>query len=119
MLKIFISFVIASVAVIAALIFTGASLSQYIAVLISLLALTVSIVSAFKEDIFSFQPVVLFDEIIMAPPSGPSHDSIEFVLPLTFINKGYGPGVVNMLALRVESADGMKFEVDPGFKTKI
>jgi len=39
MLKIFISFVVASVAVIAALIFTGASLSQYIAVLISLLAL--------------------------------------------------------------------------------
>jgi len=35
MLKIFISFVVASVAVIAALIFTGASLSQYVAVLIS------------------------------------------------------------------------------------
>jgi hypothetical protein len=96
------------VAVIAALIFMGASLSQYVAVLISLLALTVSIVSAFKEDIFSFQPVVLFDEIIMAPPSGPSHDSIALVLPLTFINKGHGAGVVNMLALRVESADGMK-----------
>ena len=108
MLKIFISFVVASVAVIAALIFMGASLSQYVAVLISLLALTVSIVSAFKEDIFSFQPVVLFDEIIMAPPSGRSHDSIALVLPLTFINKGHGAGVVNMLALRVESADGMK-----------
>ena len=108
MLKIFISFVVTSVAVIAALIITGASLSQYIAVLISLLALIVSIVSAFKEDIFSFQPTVLFDEIIMAPPSGPSHESVALVLPLTFINKGHGAGVVNMLALRVESADGMK-----------
>lgn len=108
MLKIFISFVVASVAVIAALIFTGASLSQYVAVLISLLALTVSIVSAFKEDIFSFQPVVLLDEIIMPPPSGPSHDSIALILPLTFINKGHGVGVVDMLALRVESANGMK-----------
>lgn len=44
----------------------------------------------------------------MAPPSGPSHDSVALVLPLTFINKGHGAGVVNMLALRVESADGMK-----------
>lgn len=108
MLKIFISFVLASVAVIAALVLTDASLSQYIAVLISSLALTVSIVSAFKEDIFSFQPIVLLDEIIMAPPSGPLHDSIALVLPLTFINKGHGAGIVNMLALRVESADGMK-----------
>jgi hypothetical protein len=108
MLKIFICFVVASVAVIAALILTGASLSQYIAVLISSLALTVSMVSAFKEDIFSFQPMVLFDEIIMAPPSGTSHDSVALVLPLTFINKGHGAGVVNMLALRVESVDGMK-----------
>lgn len=93
---------------IAGLVLTGALLSQYIAVLISLLALTVSIVSAFKEDIFSFQPMVLFDEIIMAPPSGPSHDSIALVLPLTFINKGHGAGVINMLALRIESADGVK-----------
>ena len=85
-----------------------AALSQYVAVLISLLSLTVSIVSAFKEDIFSFQPVVLFDEIIMAPPSGPSHNSIALVLPLTFINKGHGAGVINMLALRVESEDGNK-----------
>lgn len=108
MLKILIGCVTASFAVIAALILTGASISQYIAVLISLVALIVSIVSAFKEDIFPFQPTVLLDEIIMAPPSGPSHDSVALVLPLTFINKGHGAGVVNMLALRVESADGLK-----------
>ena len=85
-----------------------AELSQYVAVLISLLALTVSIVSAFKEDIFSFQPVVLFDEIIMAPTSGPSHNSIALLLPLTFINTGHGAGVINMLAIRVESEHGIK-----------
>jgi hypothetical protein len=108
MLKIFISFVVASVALIAALILTGMSPPQYIAIVISSLALTVSMVSAFKEDIFPFQPMVIFDEIIMAPTSAPSHDSIALVLPLTFINNGHGAGVVNMLALRVESADGMK-----------
>ena len=107
-LNIFIGFVVTNVAVIAGLVFTGAYLSQYIAVLISLLALTVSIVSAFKEDIFSFQPMVLFDEIIMAPPSGPSHNSLALLLPLTFINKGHGAGVINMPALQVESEDGVK-----------
>jgi hypothetical protein len=52
--------------------------------------------------------MVLFDEIIMAPSSGPSHDSIALVLPLTFINKGHGAGVINRLALRVESENGVK-----------
>lgn len=108
MLKFIINSVVASVAVIVGLVLTGASLSQYIAVIISLLALIVSIVSAFKEDIFSFKPMVLFDEIIMAPPTGPSHDSVALLLPLTFINKGHGAGVVNMLALLVESEDGVK-----------
>lgn len=106
MLKIFVAFVIACVLVAAGLILAGASLSQYLAVLISMLALIVSIVSAFKEDIFPFQPMVLFDEIIMAPTSGPSHNSIALVLPLTFINMGNGAGVVHMLALRVESEKG-------------
>lgn len=108
MLKVFVSIVLVIVFVIVALLLTEASLAQYIAVFISSLALAVSVVSAFKEDIFSFQPIVLFDEIILSPPSGPSHDSIALVLPLTFINKGHGAGVVNMLALRVESADSMK-----------
>ena len=76
MLKIFISFFVASVEVIAALILKSASLSQYIAALIPLLAFTVSIVSAFKEDIFAFQLLVLFNKINMARPSLAPHDSI-------------------------------------------
>ena len=52
--------------------------------------------------------MVLFDEIIMAPPSGPSDDSVALVWPLTFINKGHGAGVINMLALRVESEGVVK-----------
>lgn len=106
--KIFVALVIAAVMVIAGLVLADASLSQYVAVLISLLALVVSIVSSFKEDIFPFQPSVLFDEIIMAPTSGPSHNSLALVLPLTFINKGNGAGVIHMLALCVESDEGTK-----------
>jgi len=94
--------------VIAGLVLVDASISQYVAVLISLLALVVSIVSAFKEDIFPFQPNVLLDEFVMAPTSGPSHNSVALVLPLTFINKGNGAGVIHMLALRVESKGKIK-----------
>jgi hypothetical protein len=32
--------------------------------------------------------------IIMAPLSGPSHNSVALVLPLTFINKGHGSSSV-------------------------
>lgn len=65
--KIIVALFVASVLVISGLLVADASIAQYIAVLISLLALVVSIVSAFKEDIFPFQPVVLLDEIILAP----------------------------------------------------
>ena len=104
--KIIVALFLASVLVISGLLVADASIAQYVAVLISLLALVVSIVSAFKEDIFPFQPVVLLDEIILAPTSGPSHDSLALVLPITFMNKGNGAGVVHMLALRVE-CDGV------------
>lgn len=106
--KFFVAIVVACVMVVAGLVLVDASLSQYVAVLISLLALVVSIVSAFKEDIFPFQPSVLLDEIVMAPTSGPSHNSVAIVLPLTFINRGNGAGVINMLALRVESKGQVK-----------
>lgn len=106
--KFFVAVVVACVMVIAGLVLVDASFSQYVAVLISLLALVVSIVSAFKEDIFPFQPSILFDEIVMAPTSGPSHNSVALVLPLTFINKGNGAGVIHMLALRVESEGRVK-----------
>jgi hypothetical protein len=90
MLKVLLSFVAASVAAIAGLVLAVAALFQDIVVHMSLLALTLSILSAFKEDIFPFRPIVPLKEIIMAPPSGPSHNSIAPILPLKFINKGHG-----------------------------
>jgi hypothetical protein len=106
--KVFIFLVIACVMVIAGVALADASLSQYIAVFISLLALVVSIVSAFKEDIFPFQPHVLLDEIIMALPTEPPHTNVTLVLPITFINKGNGAGVIHMLALLVETEGNKK-----------
>lgn len=106
MAKVIVASLFASVLIVSGFLLADAEITQYVAVLISLLALVVSIVTAFKEDIFPFQPVVLFDEIILSPTSGPSHDSLALVLPITFMNKGNGAGVIHMLALRVE-CDGM------------
>lgn len=108
MSKAFIFLVIVCVLAIVGLLVSNASATEYTAVLISLLALVVSIVSAFKEDIFPFQPRVLLDEIILAPMSAPSHDSLALVLPITFLNNGNGAGVIHMLALRVESSSKTK-----------
>ncbi len=108
MTKIFIVLVVACVIAIFGLVATGAAVVQYAAVFISLLALMVSLVSAFKEDLFPFQPRVLLDEIIFAPHSGPSHDRLSLVLPLTFLNGGNGAGVIHMLALRVECGNVVK-----------
>jgi len=58
MLKVLLSFVAASVAAIAGLVLAVAALFQDIVVHMSLLALTLSILSAFKEDIFPFRPIV-------------------------------------------------------------
>lgn len=103
MFKIFSGLIVVSVTIIAVTIFKGSNYSHNDAVLILLLALIVSLVSAFKEDFFTFRPRLLFDVIMMAQSNAPSHDSTSLLLPLTFINKGHGAGVINMLALRVES----------------
>jgi|APCry1669189534_1035231.scaffolds.fasta_scaffold59894_1 hypothetical protein len=108
MSKLFISLIFLCAAAIEFLTATGASSSQYISVFISLLALLVSIISSFKEDIFPFKPEVLCNEIIITPPNAPSHDSLALILPLTFINKGNGAGAINMLALRVEMKGKVK-----------
>ena len=36
---------------------------------------------------------------------------LALVLPLTFINNGHGSGAINMIALRVESENGVKLSI--------
>jgi hypothetical protein len=93
---------------IAVLVATGADTGDYVAATIALLALVVSIVSAFKEDVFPFRTDVLIAEVVVAAPTGPSHDSLALVLPIHFVNTGHGGGVVEGLSLKVEHANRTK-----------
>lgn len=108
MLKVFIGFVVASVTAIVGLVSTGAALSQRIAVRISLLARTVSILAALLRRYFFLPGNSSFRRDHHGSAKRAFAHSIALVLSLTFINKDHGAGVINMLARRVESGDGMK-----------
>jgi hypothetical protein len=75
---------------------------------IASLALIVSIVSAFKNQIFPFQLETLTDSIILAAPSAPSHNSLALIIPITFLNKGHGSGVIEGLTIKIECCNRIK-----------
>ncbi len=106
--KLFVSLVLVAVFTICALALANATMSQYLSAAISLAALLVSVVSAFKEDVFPFRPVAAVDEIILAPTTLPSHDSLALVVPITFVNTGYGAGLIEGLTIKVQGATGVK-----------
>lgn len=81
---------------------------EKITVLIALVALIISILSGFKDTIFPFRLKVITDEIILAKPTAPSHDSFALVIPLTFINEGNGSGVIEGISIKVEGQNSTK-----------
>ena len=54
--------------------------------LISVIALAVSLVSNFKNELFDFRLRVVAGDITFATPTAPSHKSIAVILQTTFIN---------------------------------
>lgn len=102
--KFFVFLILSAVLAVAGLAVFNASMSQYLTALIALAALTVSVVSAFKEDLFPFRPRVLLDEVLFAPATGPTHDSPVIVLPIAFVNEGHGSGVIEGLTLKIEGS---------------
>lgn len=82
--------------------------NSWISAVIALAALLVSLVSAFKDEIFPFQLSVLTDEVIFAPPTLPSHDSAALIFPLVFMNEGNGSGVVEALSIKIEGNNSTK-----------
>ena len=82
--------------------------SSWISAVIALAALLVSLISAFKDEIFPFQLSVLADEVIFAPPTAPSHDSPALIFPLVFMNDGNGSGVVEALSIKIEGNNSTK-----------
>ncbi|MDT8383599.1 MAG: hypothetical protein RRB22_04220 [Gammaproteobacteria bacterium] len=116
--KMMLTILLVIVATIATLFFAPLD-TAWISAIIALVALMVSLISAFKDEIFPFRLTVLCDEIILAPTSAASHDSLALIFPFVFINDGNGSGVVERLSIKVESADSVKLyaplsEIDYG-----
>ena len=87
----------------AALAILGGAAADYLSATISIAALVISLLAAFKEDIFPFRPKVFMDEIILAAPGMTDQVSPSIVLPIVFINEGHGSGVIQGLTLKVET----------------
>lgn len=76
--------------------------------IISAIALAVSLVSAFKNELFDFALRVVPGELTLAVPTSPSHRSLAIIYAVSFINEGYGHGIVEAVALKIQGADGVR-----------
>lgn len=74
---------------------------------ISILALIVSILSSFKDELFPFNLSVFADGLhfVKTPALPPNSDitSIVILLPVTFFNRGYSEGIVQTMRLRIST----------------
>jgi len=76
--------------------------------ILSVIALAVSLVSAFKNELFDFNLRAIPGELTLALPTSPSHRSLAIIYAVSFINQGYGHGVVQAVALKIQGADGVR-----------
>ncbi len=67
----------------------------------SIASLTISILAAFKSELFDFAPVVIQQGYLLAQASPPTPAVLNITLPLHFLNRGYGEGVIESIALKV------------------
>ncbi len=80
---------------------------------LSIASLIVSILSAFKNELFDFAPR-LVGGALMLPQTEPRSDNLQFVLPLSFVNTGYAEGIIEWVALKfVPTVGGEEFVCDP------
>lgn len=80
---------------------TFMGIENSVAIGISLIALVVSFVSSFKNELFDFSLKMISEDIVLASTTDESHESLALVVPLSLINSGYGEGVVESLAMKV------------------
>ena len=109
--KVVITTVLASVAlVVVALLFRRyATKYEFLAPLVlAAVALSVSLVSAFKAELFDFGLRVVPGELTLAVPTSASHHSLAIIYTVSFINEGYGHGILEALALKIHGNDGVR-----------
>jgi hypothetical protein len=75
----------------------------WIALILSLVALALAALALFRGRAFAFAPEILGGDVIL--PRSSTAGGIKFLLPLQFVNAGYGGGVVHWIALRL-TVDG-------------
>lgn len=75
----------------------------WIALLVSLVALALAALALYRLRVFGFAPEILGGDVIL--PRSSTAGGIKFLLPLQFVNAGYGGGVVHWIALRL-TVDG-------------
>lgn len=73
---------------------------------ISVLALLISLISAFKNELLPFELKVLAGDVLVAAPTSPSHASLPLVFPISFLNTGYAGGIVEAIAIKVIDDQG-------------
>jgi hypothetical protein len=87
------------------------------ALAISLLAFFVSILSAFKDELFPFRLLIFADKLHLVttlPPSQSSQKTVQVLLPITFFNQGYSEGIIQTVSLLVkEERDKTKYRFIP------
>jgi hypothetical protein len=72
----------------------------WLALLLALLALAISVLTVLKMRMFEFRPEVLGGDVIL-PRAGKAAGAARLLLPLQFSNAGYAGGIVEWLALRL------------------
>jgi hypothetical protein len=81
---------------------------SFFPLVISVIALSVALISAFKNELFDFKLTARGGEIALAGSGNPSHKSFVIIQSLIFVNQGYGHGVVEAFVLKIHGADGVK-----------
>ena len=72
-------------------------------VIVSILALMVSLLGTFRSEVFPFEVQVRWGTIVFPPPAP---NDLGIVLPLIFLNTGFADGVIDSVALLLRGADG-------------
>jgi len=76
--------------------------------IISIVALVISLIGTFKNELFPFNFRLITGEVIFAVPTNPPYHSLQIVLALSFVNEGYGHGVVEWPALKIKTKNTVK-----------
>ena len=84
----------------------SSTLVQRFTAFVAGLALLVSLISAFKSEIFPFALKILVGNIKLTHIFDAPDEQVGIILPISFINDGYAEGIIETLTLKVKDEKG-------------